>query len=793
LDVSYGGIMNIRTMQILSRTTGQSMILKFQPGSSGVPMTYAFKPEDTSVEFIAKAFAFCFQGKRDAAIEEVSCEISDPSGDIWTIHRGPHGAKFMRGMRPIPVDEAQRSMLSSWLDMEIGLTAMDGLISPLTIKSVVRTETGVAAFDGINARPDNAGPNLGDIQKVLADECFKVTSLPQYTDVAKLASIVETLSEVHGRYQEVNQTHDGRTGEVAPGIVMMETLQKELDHLLQIEFLCRKMSDLKESVPRLQSLLEATQVDYATIKSRWSDAALTVADGTNQWIAGMDLLVKLKGYERLRDVALHIQGFISQKLTPASTSTLDAWQKFLGGTKEQGLETESCLASTILGLKQLSMDMDRYRSQFDAYDSTKVEDSAGGWLDRFKKAKAVSTGHASPSSIAHHKDWIGRSAHQLEAVKESVSFALKRVQELSEVIDGGHKITEQQRKGIDEIAVRAQNEVTRLNQGWVEFAERHGLPHDLALESYCSLLIEGAQFRSLAYKRRDLEERLKERRDIQSSLEQLVRQWWQIIGSDRKVDISNPAFLVAEAKAAMRYRESRRQRIQKAFKDGAKIARDEAIRQFAHRRRQEIVVLWKETFDRVGLPLIEITDKCIPQLLRLGGAAQSMLGFVKLCEGSLDLNGRSLFQGTETPLTVVCHYDSNLQSLPPADDLVAAHICRDLPDTRSSVVVIISQSEQQVDYLKGHGFGSIVTNTLKNDGDVGKRTAALPTSQKATIQRGATATETSDAQKNALLGAAPLAADSKKSSGNKNPKRVMSDRAAEALKILNPRGTTKNS
>jgi len=132
--------------------------------------------------------------------------------------------------------------------------------------------------------------------------------------------------------------------------------------------------------------------------------------------------------------------------------------------------------------------------------------------------------------------------------------------------------------------------------------------------------------------RQDLGLRVEDRRAINAALEAAVRQWWEIIGSQKSTDLSNLSFLIGEAKGALRYRDGRRQRIQKGLEETASRLGVRSAKAWVELRRQELRKEWSKLFALADLPPLELHDHRTRDLVDLAHRCAALLDVARIEE-----------------------------------------------------------------------------------------------------------------------------------------------------------------
>ena len=619
--------MNISSIKYTTKGTDAAIRWRCKNGMGAFRNSLVLFGQSADLQNVARALVFALGGRRYQGIDEVTVELTDNAGDSWEIWRGLNSSRFSHNNRIIPIDEAQRSMLAALLDMDPGIAHGNGLVSPVLYR-ILNFKSGVfAAIDGLNGSSQLVNePDPETVVQVLLDECVKLTGRPEFANAEAVSKLSTSLISLQARWSEVQASAPvkGTANEVAPSLGLIESLTRELDHLQHIDFFCRRMTDVHESVPRLTSQMEVIDQELAAITSRWSKQALDAAVNDEEWNRGMECLVRVRAYTRLTETAGKLQRLSAKRLKPAAEKSMEHWNQFLFDSRVTGQEAESCLASMLLGMKQLGLDLDKLDQETDRPDPTSKRDVPRGWFDRLKgKAETGDTAQRAAAGD-QHVDWLQKSLRDVESLKASIEYALKSVQAFSDEFETAKTETTKEFGLLDELSQKAMDELAKLRETWVEWAHAADVPADISLEDFVALARQAHEIHILELRKTDLQSRLAERLDLQCRLESQVRQWWNMIGSDKSVDISNPAFLVAEARAALRHRDTRRQRVQKMIKDAARFARDESLAQWNYKRRNEILTQWNEAFSSLGLPTLEMTDERVNGLMRMGSAVIAM-------------------------------------------------------------------------------------------------------------------------------------------------------------------------
>jgi hypothetical protein len=563
------------------------------------------------LETIAHALNFAFTGKRGGDVAEVWLDAADDAGDVWTIERGAKGSVFRRNNRLLSIEEAQRSLLASLLDLDASLNQSEGLVAPVEMRRIITRAADVAATQWNPSVPKECLEVAGFIAaRARAEQCAQAIGIPELADVKKLSRVAGPSARILGALEELTQQHSDLSGQsnVTEKDQGLEVIQSELDVLNQIDQLLRRINEGGDSFARLSVLLEAQNDRLTAILSRWSEQTLTSMQRITDPFQILEQLIRLKAWGKFTENLSRLLAVMEDQVRPIHTSGVKVWDEYLSGVKTNGQEIESCLASMLLGVKQMSQEIDRYVSQGTAvsqssHSSAKPKNT--GWFERLKSGatKVVDDITKEPSAgVPYQRDWVLRLSREVESVKVATEYALQASQNLTD------KVTEVRGKVQDELKViahltqKATHEYDRLKADWTRISGELSIDPSMSLESLAGLIRDALEHAIVMDTRHDLAVRVDDRRSVQNALESLIRQWWDVIGSQKTTDLSNVSFLVVEAKAVLRYREGRRQRVQKGLEEIARgLARREAAA-YAAARLDLLTREWGKLFALAELP-----------------------------------------------------------------------------------------------------------------------------------------------------------------------------------------------
>lgn len=598
----------------------------------------AFHGEAAELTVVSRALVFALAGKRHADLAEVWLDAADDAGDVWTIERGTKGTLFRKNNRLLTIEEAQGSLLASLLDLDASLSHSEALVAPVELRQIISRGADVAATNwDLNERECKGDVAAVVAARDLALKCAEIAGYDRYSDERRLSRIAGPSARLLGAWDELNRQANQLGGsrseetKLDPGL---EIIQSEIDVLNQIDQLVRRVNEGGESVGRLASMLETFDDRLLAIETKWPKETLSsiIRDGVSYRL--IELLVRLRACKKFSENLTIIKSVFDEQLRPLGAQSVEIWGKFINGARSDGQEIESCLASMLLGVKQIAQEIDRYVSQAPAAMRVGVRASAS-WFDKLKETSARLVDDKlrdhSPA-LQHQREWISRLAKDVDSVKSATEYALRSAQGLADKVSDVSSRLQKENSTIPSIANRVAHELQRLNLEWAEAAKEVGIAETIGIEQLTDLIRDASEYLVIRDTRQDLAIRVEDRRAVQAALESAVRQWWEIIGSQKSTDLSNLSFLIGEAKGALRYREGRKQRIQRGLEETASRLGSRAALVWVDSRREELRKEWQRLFSSVDLPAVDLDDMKAKDVVDMAHRCAALLDVARLEE-----------------------------------------------------------------------------------------------------------------------------------------------------------------
>jgi hypothetical protein len=612
---------------------------KINPGSSKLRKVAVLTGDRQDLENISHALNFALSGKREPTLLEVWLDAADDAGDIWTIERGQRGSNFRRNGKLLSIEEAQRSILASLFDLDASLNQAEGLITTVDMRQIIARGSEVAATSW-DPQVRNAKLEVASIlvAKNIAAEVAKEVSQPEYNDHVKLAKIASQSAHLFGALQEL-QTQKQQLIERKNKENVDQNLDQvhaELELLNQIDQCLRRIHEGGKSITNLTGMLVQFEAKSAEIRERWSPESLAAV--TDQKDPGkiIELLIRSRSWAKFNVHLSRLKLLNDEQIVPVASQSYKVWDDFLTGSNSNGQEIESCLASMLLGLKQMSQEVDRYVSQTaQTAQAAASEARHGTWFEKLKGHQAKvsdSTSKGSQLGNQFQKEWVARLARDVESVKVATEYALQSSQNLTERVIECRNRTKSESAGFSNLAVKASKEYEKYNQEWSQMAASLGIDPDMGIEQVVALLRDGIEYALVNDTKNDIKIRVDERMSIQTSLESLVRQWWEVNGSQKTTDLSNLSFLIVESKAALRYREGRKQRILKSMEESAAGLAKEEVCSFIESRLAQLQVEWHKMLSSAELPSLSMDLQKVKLISSSSNRCAALLDISKIEE-----------------------------------------------------------------------------------------------------------------------------------------------------------------
>jgi hypothetical protein len=778
--------MNITTLQFFRTDTQTQEAWRFKSGVGRLRNLTVLIAQSEQLSMIAKAVAFIFKGLRSDAIQEAQVEITDNAGDVWKIARDEFGCRFALNGVEVSIERAQRSMIAALLDLEVGISTSQAISTPLVSRSFHFVQGSFVSRDALTptfSSPENTSKEIRDL---IASECAKLMGIETSIASEKILSIALPLLKLQSRWLDMPSMPQVAKSSAAPALGMIETLTRELDHLLQIDFLTRKISDSKDQIPKLKVQIEVVQQRLQALQERCLPAYIELASNLDEWGRGLVLMCKSKGYASLAEVSAKVKRLSSEKVRPAAEAALQAWDDFFGSSKITGQEVESCLASMLLGMKQLSQDLERIQQHIAIDQGERPQGVSSGWFERLKDTiqKIPSDQKAIEfDSLKLHTQWLAKASRDVDNIRESIEYALRSVQTFVDETNDSKEAAARGLETIGELSDKAQAEFARLVDDWRKWTTSTSLSPDISFEDYVELPATATEMQYLEQDYARLSQHLTERQALECSLEALVRQWWSLIGSDKAIDLSHTSLLISEANAALRHRDARRQRIHKLIKESARFAKDEVVCQWTYKRKTDLMSEWNELFGSVGLIPIDITDKRVEGLARLSLALVGQTQLEQIYQDSLKKSGDLWSSREAAAVRLYLWADDDVDQ---EKREAFTQVLKTYPlEGESTVSLLLLTDQTLADALMNYGYGrashasSVVnrvpTNPQKSLHDDIKSHISKPLTRSTATQQGASVAD--ESTRSAARQVGPSAKTTQE----------MSSKAMAALKILNPR------
>ena len=740
---------------------------------------------DNQLENLAVALKFALSGKRSENLEEVWLDAVDDAGDVWTIERGLKGSVFRQNNRLLSLDDAQRSLLASLLDLDASLSQSEGLVAPLELRQIISRETEIAAtvWDlGVRAgHSDVAGVTAA---KEISRKCAQKTNISEFSDPTKLSKIADRCSSLLGAFHELKrqaETLGGLTDAPGDAEKSLESMQVEVDILNQIDQLIRRINGGGESFSRLSVLHESTCARVLAIEDKWTKETLAAVNQLPDSCQVLDQLVALRAWGRFIENLNRVAVIMDKKIRPTNVEGVKVWTNFLAGSRTSGQDIESCLASMLLGIKQMGQEVDRYSSQSSGQASNSilrqvVTTKPLNWFDRFKfgssKIVEEQIRDVEPA-LKHQREWISRLAREVESVKIATEYALQTSQGLTDVVVDAQALLEKDSSALNVLLQKAITENERLKAEWSIKALELGISESIGMKQFSDLLRDATEYLIIMHSREDLGLRVADRVAVQGALEAHVRQWWKIIGSQKEMDLSNVSFLIVEARATLRYRDGRRNRIQKGLDESSRALGAKSTTTWISSRLKELSKDWCRVFVDAGLPPLDILSDAVPGVVAAAQRCAALLEIVRVEERER-FAAASLWPSRLDSVVVVYRWsDTNLA------DAQKASFLKALPsfvgDGGVPVLLLVSDSE--------------LAGVLQRSGTGGATSIELGGVNLVDGPRRVGAVVQAELKGKRVVEPAPKAPTIIKGSEPPQRKAHLNPRAEAALRVLNPRPT----
>lgn len=582
-------------------------------------------PADTLRRALA-AVTLALTGRVSALISETELSLSDDAGHAWTIRRVPGQTRILRDGKELPAATAERQLLGALLDADLSVATQQKDAEHGADVQNIRI---IMEDDGLRIAPTaERGLNPADTLRGVAERqireiaqgCAASLNRKALENPALLARLARILEPLHASYRELCAQYrevKDKSPDSAPGSVVKSAPDADAASLRAELLLIREIAQAAEALLKPGASIKAWRDELAAIEARLADIAAThnlddaaQARFPDDLRKPIDALAKHEAHTRLIRAAQAARKQCESDVEPLLRNYWDLISTSLDKDEQIARELESCLQA--FGSRLAAA-----RAREASHQHMDLRDGGDGlgiktWFDRFR-TKQQEEMEGDDGTVA-----------DLEGVRSTVAFALKKLRELSHGLQAVKPKFAGTLKRFDDAHEDLVRSYGKSKEEWLQVAKESGLPETMTLDALLKLVSDHARLNSLMQKRAELQEKIRDASARMARLSRLVPEWRQVAGSQKASDLSNPQLLLQEARDIIRYQEPKERRLAQLGESCSAQSTQNNLKTVLKTRRKAMLARWREVFIDAGIEPIDINSENLPEALRRASLVRAL-------------------------------------------------------------------------------------------------------------------------------------------------------------------------
>lgn len=556
---------------------------------------------------VMAAISYTLTGKIETAVHEAALALSDDAGDAWTVHRRPGGARYTKNGEPLPEAESERTLLAALLDLENA----QGRRPDVAMFDLTAKEDGLSARNLADQGPDPQEAWREMVSRQINEITMgsaRALGLAALENPQTSAKLTRLLEPIYAQYRELCQQYKDLKTEID---------QPEMTDLEAVDQLAREVALMaeihKEAEPLLQPgvTLKTLKDELQTVDTKIAETCASLgldrerpAGESRDLRKPVEASARLEAYARLVRASQGARKYCEQNVEPQFLRYLETAESHLTNDRQIIAELESCIATLSL----------RMRARGDVEDKGGAVESTGlkTWFERFKARGQDAV-----------DDKGGPSAEE-DTARMALEYALTRLTELASNVGTTRARHEAALARMDHSHEELVRNYGRLKDHWALVAKEAGLAEDMDLSQLLGLVTGQAQLNAAMEHRHDLAARIRKLNGKMAKLERLVLEWRIATGSQKTTDLTNPAILLQEAQAILRYQEAKTKKLQQLRDIGIEAKARLGMQGLLKTRRRSLLAEWEKAFKDISLAPHDINHEAWPEAFRRASVVRAL-------------------------------------------------------------------------------------------------------------------------------------------------------------------------
>lgn len=720
--------MRLNALRIRSTTESHPQLWRMSPGSGSATNIICFEADPSEIERIRSALGYVLDNQAIDGFAEVAVHISDNAGTNWIVERTPARARILRNGQHLQDADAMTQLTSALLDKETS----DADVPTQILNALEIT----CAQDGMTITPAKSYVTTSKMKLMaerrvndLTKECARILGQPSLTDPVVMVELGNQLEPLYAGYKEVQRQYQeliNQNTELAKyDIRNLEKLSDEVEMIEEISDVASPLLQPSASPQHLREKLTRIEADMSTaLHACGLPDFLPTQQNQIPWAKMVGALSKKYACQKLLESFEQTRRKLVERVQPSFQEYLRIVESLLASDKQITAELETCLSTLSLQVSQAEMPVKPVE-----------ENKFASLIHKFIKHETPQTPEPSKAQVC---------ATKLEDARLSVDHALARLGELHSDVACAKEDYEKGASTVQSVHEAITREHGQLQAHWEQLARTYGLPADYDINLLLKLIASHAQIAQLHQEREAIRATVKQHRLTLAHLETLVLNWRTKTGSQKDVQLTNPALVISEAQSIIRYRSEKQEQLAKLQAVHEQLRVHHLLKTHVENRALEVRRNWNKVFHTLGLQPLPENHREWSGFFKNSRTIATVNALVH--EEGAPMSGDKMFSAltSEMPLTL---YTSRTQPIPSTSKL--AILMRLENATATNLQIVLTNDAELASGMRKLGCGN--ARRAENPGKQG------------------------------------VGATTKTSSDISAPTRVMSERASAALNVLTNR------
>lgn len=613
--------------------------IKFQLAEGKKTLTYRFRYNDSrfrnvvfhegQTDYIVPAIIYGVTGKAHPEILGVKIYLSDQSGDQWQVERRGDRSKV-------------------WLNRQVVEDGEVLLAETLTDKNTDQPIIDIFQFlydmgELRSSRIGQSNPFMDYIKQKgqchldrLSESCRHFLGTDRKIGTSSLVSFASQARDIYSEWREnerqlkllMEQNHQFRDINVS----YIDSLEEQVQMLRKIELEAMFLNDPAQSHEILKEKLEHVESALNKICAKNDLDRLPLLSQEIDWVKVIQVLGKIQAYERLAISYKKSNGRVEEVIKPIFENHFRLIKGFLA-------DDRALLGSIEEALAVLTDHYQAAQSQSSDQLNKKTvlqrlfQQQESDFTQSEKNSEVLDSSRSAVDTILRS---LGAMCTGLEDFSSSYSLHFDEIQDQYEKI-------------IQELGVQKKQ--------WKILSDKYNIDPKSSLKSILNLINSLSRLSHLYQERHRLQECLVNYKAKLRSLENLLKEWRCLTGSQKSDDLSQAKILISEVRSLISFKKKKEHQLHKLKKVRSKIDFYNGLRRKYQDTIRACHERWHENFSLIGLDTIPLDVKDWNQFFELVHICNTYRTLISEREQSVSGEKAFSSHNLNLPLNIITAHD----------------------------------------------------------------------------------------------------------------------------------------